>query len=85
MDNVFTTRERMKAFGNIIAVFYQSDGGRLLAKYRESATGQQWWLVAMGPKTLGSYNRFYNDREAYRIGWIPAESASMDQTSSNLD
>jgi hypothetical protein len=85
LDANFSQRERKKAFGNIIAIFRNGDQGEVLGRYTDTMSSGAWWLVAFKPQSLGSYNRFYNDRQAYRIGWIPADAASYSETSANME
>jgi hypothetical protein len=84
LDAQFSRREQTKAFGNIVAIFHKGDRGILLGTHSEAMERGEWWLVAFKPKILGSYNRFYNDRNAHRIGWIRSQSATTGETTSNL-
>lgn len=76
LDRTFSSLEGMNAYGNIVAEFGEGAKGQRLGTYTD-AGGRQWWLVAMYPKAIGFYNRFYNDEGAYKVGWIVAADAML--------
>lgn len=77
----FMTSISGKAFhGNILAEFEQGSDGVAFAE--KNYCNNKWWFVALNPNSRTINSQFYNDIDAYKLGWI--DSRYLNTENSNF-
>lgn len=61
--------ERMPVYGNTLAKFLKGSKGEAIAE-KEDEIGRVWWFVIMDADAKVEYNRFHDDANEYKAGWM---------------
>jgi hypothetical protein len=61
--------ERKPVYGNTLAEFSKGSKGVAIAEKLDE-TGRVWWFVIMDEDAKTGYNRFYDDQNASKAGWM---------------
>ena len=67
-DENFSARENYPVYGNILAELVSGVKGLALAEFSDG--DKIWWLVLIDQNSEHAYNRFYDDEDAYKCGWM---------------
>jgi hypothetical protein len=69
LDTLASEQDGKAVYGNILAEFPSSVTGTAFAEYQDK-TGRVWWLVMIDRNAPILTSRFYDDANAYRLGWM---------------
>jgi hypothetical protein len=68
-DTLASGFEVKEVYGNILAEFKAGSKGTAYAKQKGNEN-RVWWFVVMDRNIETTYNRFYNDNNAHKMGWL---------------
>jgi hypothetical protein len=76
LDSLASEFETRAVYGNIVAEYVRGSKGKIIAEY-SADPDEHWYFVLMDNTNLIGYNRFYNDYNTYKCGWINSKDIKI--------